>query len=58
MAASHLLLSTDLLLRTDGEIGVNGSGHKNITIDRILECAVALKWKNLTSFRQANLDTG
>jgi hypothetical protein len=43
MAASHLLL------RTAGEIGVNGSGHKNITIDRILECAVALNWKNLTS---------
>lgn len=43
MAASHLLL------RTDGEINVNGSGHENISIDRILECAVALNWKDLTT---------
>ena len=43
MAASHLLL------RTDEEIGINGSGHETITIDRILECAVALNWKDLTS---------
>ena len=42
MAASHLLL------RTDQEIGVNGSGQANVTIDRILECAVALNWKDLT----------
>ena len=43
MVASHLLL------RTNGKIGVNGSSHESITIDRILECAVALNWKDLTS---------
>jgi hypothetical protein len=43
MAASHLLL------RTDGKNQVNGSWRENLTIDRILECAVALNWKDLVS---------
>ena len=42
MAASHLL-------HTDQQIGVTGFGHENVTIDRILECAVALNWKDLNS---------
>jgi hypothetical protein len=48
MAASYSLL------HTDGEIGVAGSGHESMTIDRILECAVALNWKDLTSFDEAS----
>ena len=43
MTVSHLPL------HADQEIGVNGSGHENVTIDRILECAVALNWKELTN---------
>jgi len=42
MAASHTLL------RTQDGIDANRSGHKNTTIDRILECAVALNWNGLT----------
>jgi hypothetical protein len=42
MAASHTLL------RTQDGIDVNRSGHDNTTIDRILECAVALNWNGLS----------
>ena len=35
-------------LRTDGGIDVNRSGQEKTTIDRILECAVALNWNGLT----------
>jgi len=42
MAALQTLLGTQ-----DG-IDVNRSGNGNITIDRILECAVALNWNGLT----------
>ena len=48
MAASYPLL------RINGEIGVDGSGHESMTIDRILEFAVALNWKDLTSFDEAS----
>jgi hypothetical protein len=36
------------LLRTQDGIDVNRSGHGDTTIDRILECAVALNWSGLT----------
>lgn len=36
------------LLRTNDGIDVNRSGRGNTTIDRILECAVALNWSGLT----------
>jgi len=42
MAASRTLL------RTQHGIHVNHSGHDNTTIDRILECAVALNWNGLS----------
>src|SRR5690348_1022235 len=35
-------------LRTDDGIDLNRTGRGNISIDRILECAVALNWNGLT----------
>ena len=42
------MASPQTLLRTHDGIDVNRSGHGNTTIDRILECAVALNWSGLT----------
>lgn len=37
------------LSHTDSGIDRNRSGHEHTTIDRILQCAVALNWKSLTA---------
>ena len=36
------------LLRTDDRIDLNRAGRGNISIDRILECAIELNWNGLT----------
>ena len=42
------MAASQTLLRTHDGIDVNRSGHGKTTIDRILECAVALNWNGLS----------
>lgn len=47
MAASHTVPLTQ------GGLGLKRIGHKRTTIERILECAVTLNWKDLTQSEEA-----